>query len=843
MTRHDELAVKLYIRRLNLSFGSLTPRTHTRRRIWHHTAGTMSTTAIHNYHRNVRGWAGIGYHFHILLDGTIDRGRPIGIIGAHAGGHNSDSIGIAIQGNLMNRQMTAAQKESAENLRAYLDRIYGTLIDQEHRQVGATLCPGTNFVMPTGLPGELYISGDGVAQGYLNNDKLTQESFVDNPFILGQKMYKTGDMGRYLKTGLIEYIGRVDTQVKIRGHRTELGEIERCLIGISGVKNAAVILKESLTAYIVGTELSEQGLKHQLSESLPRYMIPTHFVFLDQLPLTINGKVDTASLPEPKSKEFEFKAAITEIEKELISAIEEILAIDHVGMNDNFYQLGGDSIKAIQISSRLFDIGYVLKTKDILSYQTVGEIATTVEVVGHVVIDQGMVSGNFGLTPIMKWFFSQNFANAHHYHQSISLKIDDFDQGRIEKVLERLVWHHDALRLNYDRSNGRLFYNNEVSEMVVDYFDLSICSSDEQDRLVEDFGFRLKSGINIEKGLLFKVGAFNLGAKGHLLLLTAHHLVVDGVSWQIILEDLDFLLSMGDNQKVKLPLKTHSFMEWSHWLSQYSGKIFDFEKEYWQDVLAHPFHYPVDFDSGFDTVGMSSTLNTELDVCKTKELLTVVGDVYGTGVHETLTIALAILIKALTGENDIVIELESHGREEMDSGLNVSRTIGWFTSLYPISLKMADESLDFNIKYLKEQLRKIPNKGFDYGILKYLKNELAEQSRNHIRFNYLGNYENSMKRNAFQLAQAGYVFDTDQGNRLTAILDINAIIVDSKLIIAVQFSRKKFLEENIQNFLNQYIEMMTEMIELSRLEPNKKFTPSDFSASDISQEDLDSLFG
>lgn len=152
MTRHDELAVKLYIRRLNLSFGSLTPRTHTRRRIWHHTAGTMSTTAIHNYHRNVRGWAGIGYHFHILLDGTIDRGRPIGIIGAHAGGHNSDSIGIAIQGNLMNRQMTAAQKESAENLRAYLDRIYGTLIDQEHRQVGATLCPGTNFVMPTGLP-------------------------------------------------------------------------------------------------------------------------------------------------------------------------------------------------------------------------------------------------------------------------------------------------------------------------------------------------------------------------------------------------------------------------------------------------------------------------------------------------------------------------------------------------------------------------------------------------------------------------------------------------------------------------------------------------------------------
>jgi len=259
--------------------------------------------------------------------------------------------------------------------------------------------------------------------------------------------------------------------------------------------------------------------------------------------------------------------------------------------------------------------------------------------------------------------------------------------------------------------------------------------------------------------------------------------------------------------------------------------------------LAHHFNYPVDFDKGVDIVGKSTTLSVELDVQRTKALLTTVNDVYSIGVHETLTIALASIIKNLTGENDIVIELEGHGREEMDSGLNVSRTIGWFTSLYPISLKIEGEDLDFTIKQLKEQIRKVPNKGFDFGILKYLKSEFNEINHSYVRFNFLGNYENSMKRNAFQLANVGYDFDTDQRNALTAVLDINALIIGGKLMIAVVFSRNKFSEETVHKFLNLYLDKVNEIIELSRLEPDKKFTPSDFSASDISQDDLDHLLG
>ena len=707
--------------------------------------------------------------------------------------------------------------------------------------VGIYILNGDLKVMPVGLPGELYIAGDGVAKGYLNNEALTQEKFIDNPFVAGQKMYKTGDMARYLENGLIEYLGRRDNQVKIRGHRVEIGEIERCLTEIAGVKQAAVVPGESLNAYVVAVEVSEQELKAKLSESLPRYMIPTNFVFIDQLPLTVNGKLDLEALPEPVARETEFAAAITEAETQLVQALMEILGVDQVSMNDNFYQLGGDSIKAIQISAKLNNNGYALKAKDILSYETIKEIAAAVESVEAEAIDQGMVTGDLALTPIMKWFFEQNYTNENHYHQSIVLKLDHFVMSNIKKALTKLVEHHDALRLNYDRARRKLVYNHEIPEVEVAYFDLANHSQKQQDLLVEELGWKLKAELDIEKDLLFKAGVFNLGVNGHLLLLTAHHLVVDGVSWRIILEDLDYLLSVADDQEAKLPLKTHSFSEWSNWLYRYSEKSLELEKQYWSEALASPFTYPVDFDTGPDTVGKSTTLSIELEAEKTKELSTVVNNVYNIGTHETLTIALATLIKDLTNQFDITIELEGHGREEMDSKLNVTRTIGWFTSLYPLNLKVQDEDLDVNIKSLKEQIRKVPNKGFDFGIFKYLKDEFNDQARSYVRFNYLGNYESSMKQQSFQLANVGYEFDTAQDNKLTTLLDINAMTIDGKLIITLTYSRHKFKKATIENFLNKYIERINEIITLCSLETHQKFTPSDFSASDISQDDLDSL--
>ena len=706
-------------------------------------------------------------------------------------------------------------------------------------------------LIPAGLPGEIYISGDGVAAGYLNNEELTKEKFIDNPFVAGQKMYKTGDVARYLKNGLIEYLGRADNQVKVRGHRIELGEIEKCVLKIEGIKSAAVTLKKEphgnsvLNAYVVAAEASDGStIKKKLSETLPRYMIPTNFIFVDELPLTINGKIDFDSLPEPEAKTAEFEEGDTQPEKELLKAMSEVLGIDIISMNDNYYQLGGDSIKAIQISSKLINAGFSIKAKDILVGETVREIAAAIKLIDDELPEQGIVSGSFNLTPIAKWFFEQAFEYENHYNQSVVLKVSSFvDVVHVKNALKLLLSHHDSLRLNYDRLNEKLYYNNEISDIEVDYFDLSSHSSHDQDKLMQELGCKLKSGFDIENDALFKAGIFNLGERGSLIVFTAHHLVVDGVSWAIILEDFNYLWNcLKSNQNIDLPFKTHSFKEWSNWLNEYAKNRFDFEKMYWTNILEQDFNFPYDFDTGPDIVGMSATLSAELCCDETNQLLIKVNDIYNIGVHEALIIAVATAIKDLTAQNDIIIELEGHGREEMNSNINLSRTVGWFTSMYPVHLKVQDKTLDLNIKSLKEQVRSIPNKGFNFGVLKYLKNEFNESNYRFIRLNYLGNYDLSLKDKAFQLVDIDSGLDINKNNALSAIFDINAVILDSKLTIKINFSKNKFLEPTVQNFLDMCIERLSEIIALSNAESYKKFTPSDFSATDISQDDLDSLF-
>ncbi|MGM1050339.1 MAG: amino acid adenylation domain-containing protein [Bacillota bacterium] len=706
------------------------------------------------------------------------------------------------------------------------------------------LLDGNLDAVPTGLTGEIYISGDGVALGYLNNDELTNEKFIENPFVVGQKMYKTGDLARYLESGLIEYMGRADNQVKIRGHRVELGEIEQHITKIGSVKSAAVVLKESsqgnrmINAYVVSVGISEKELKNRLSEDLPHYMIPSNFIFMDALPLTINGKVDTSLLPEPTAVLSEFSEGETPAEKELILAIEDVLGISGVGMNDNFYQLGGDSIKAIQVSSKLNNVGFKVKARDILSYEIIREIADYIETTDSWTIEQDLVSGSFMPTPIIKWFFEQNFADKNHYNQSILLEAERFNVAHIEKAVSKLIRHHDSLRLNYS-GNGDLYYNNTFSDFSVDYYDLSDYPENYQEEKVKELGNRLKSGFDIENGLLFKACVFNLGKRGQMLLLTAHHLVVDGVSWRIILEDLDCMLSqLENNMEISLPPKTHSFMKWSEELEGYAKNEFEAEMQYWSFISGQNFHFPVDFDKGSYT--MIKTLHAELDTEPTKQLLKNVNDIYGLNPQETMIIALATVIRNVSAQDDVMIEIEGHGREEIGK-VNISRTVGWFTSMYPVHLRVLNKGIDQNIIYLKEQLRNIPNKGLDFGVLKYLINKL-ENSGFYVRFNYLGDFDGSLRDKAFRMSNMDCGPDIGKKNHMTAILDINAMILDKKLVINLTFSENKFREETARDFLNAYVERIIEIIDLCGSGTEKKFTPSDFTESEITQEDLDTLF-
>lgn len=709
-------------------------------------------------------------------------------------------------------------------------------------------------IVPTSFEGELYISGDGVARGYLNREELTHEKFIKNPFIKGKIMYKTGDTARYLENGSIEYVGRIDNQVKIRGHRIEIGEIERYLLENEIIKDVVVTLKEDssgnklLNAYIVTKkEISDTDLKQELLKFLPKYMIPNNFVFIDKLPLTLNGKVNYDLLPEPEIAEKEFIKYTTLVEKELVKAMEEILGVENISMNDNYYQLGGDSIKAIQISSKLKNVGLDIKVKDILAYDSIEEIAASIEESKvDMTINQEKSEGIIEKTPIIEWFFNQDFKNQNVYNQYVLLEYNEkLDISKVVGAVDKLTEHHDGLRINYDRKNNKLYYNNGHLNKIsaIQYFDLSRYSYEEQRRSIKKIIDEAGVNFDIENSLLFNVTIINLGEETQDILITAHHLIVDGISWRVILSDFITLIKqMNDEVEVKLPMKTHSFKDWAKALQDHRKKDFGEEKNYWQGILNKEVNFPVDYSEEKDKVKTSNVLSIELDEETLIDLTKKTNEIYNIELNEALIIALVFVINDLTKKDEIIIELERHGREAINECIDVSRTVGWFTSMYPAYFKVEHQDVVNNIKSLKEQLRKIPNKGFNYSILNFLNKEFKEQANKYIRFNYLGDFDNIINKEKINLSNIEFGLNSDKDNSLTALIDIAAMIVNKRLKITAEYSRNRFKDETVQKFIESYIDTLKLILDQCFNKESKEFTPSDFDDVEISQEDLDSLF-
>lgn len=708
--------------------------------------------------------------------------------------------------------------------------------------------------VPLGIEGEIYVSGHGVARGYLNKKELTYEKFIENPFIKGKRMYRTGDTARYLENGVIEYISRIDNQVKIRGHRIEIGEIERCLLENENVKEVVVRFKEDnlknkiLNAYVVKkNQLIELDLKKWLLKFLPKYMIPTNFIFIDKIPLTNNGKIDFKLLPNPINHQNQFIRYNTDVEKEVIKAMEEILGVENISMKDNFYQLGGDSIKAIQISSKLKNVGLNIKVKDILSYDFIGEIASTVEdTKNNNEVSQGLCDGEFSNTPIIEWFFEQKLFNESFYNQYVLLEFNKIlDINNVQLAVKKLISHHDSLRINYNRKKNALYYNNDHlnDKSIIQHIYMSEYSILGKNNKINLFINEADIKFDIEKSLLFNITIFKLKDNRHTLLFTAHHLIVDGISWRIILEDFIKILGQIENNKdIEVPMKTNSFKEWSMELQKYKENNFEEEKKYWNTNVNKKFIYPVDFIKDKDIVNKSSIVNSNLDEELTKNLIKKVNDIYSIDLNELLIIALALTINKITNKEDIVIELEKHGRKDIADYLDISRTVGWFTSMYPAYFKIKKKENDYNIKQIKEQLRNIPNDGFNYGVLNFLRNELTKSDNKNIRFNYLGDFDNIIETKEVGIDNIEFGLSSDKYNSLTSLIDILAVIIDKKLCISITYSEDRFKESTIKTFSDVYLDTLRTILDECNIKEFKEFTPSDFYAVDISQDDLDSLF-
>ena len=421
--------------------------------------------------------------------------------------------------------------------------------------------------MPLGIPGEIYLGGSGLARGYLGRPELTAERWVPDPFSErgGERLYRTGDRGRWNASGQVEYLGRMDQQVKIRGFRIEPGEIEAALAVHAQVREAAVVPREGrLIAYVAG-EAGVDELRRHLGERLPDYMIPGVFVAVAQLPRTPNGKLDRRALPEPGAEHGESSVGPrNRVEAELVRIWAQTLGLETVGVNENFFQLGGDSILSIQIVARARQAGLRLTVREMFQHQTIAELAAAAQPAKQSEAEQGEVVGKVELTPIQRWFFEQEFEEAHHWNQSVMLKVGrECGRKELEVAWRGIVRHHDGLRQRFvERAAGwEGWQAGSESEPELEW--MEVASRGELERLAAE---RQRS-LDLTRGPMVRATVFDLGEGERRLSVVAHHLVIDGVSWRILLEDLE----RGCRGEA-LPAKTTSWRSWTGRLKEYRGK-------------------------------------------------------------------------------------------------------------------------------------------------------------------------------------------------------------------------------------------------------------------------------
>ncbi|MFL9462640.1 amino acid adenylation domain-containing protein [Scytonema tolypothrichoides VB-61278_2] len=725
-----------------------------------------------------------------------------------------------------------------------------------------------NQPVPVGVAGELHISGVGLARGYLNRPELTAEKFVPNPFVgKGERLYKTGDLVRYKADGNIEYIGRIDHQVKIRGFRIELGEIEAVLSQHPNVQQTVVIATQEmvgaqrLVAYLVANEQSAPTigeLRAFLKQKLPEYMLPSAFMVLDALPLTPNGKLDRKALPKPSWQpelDRSFVAPRTPTEERLANIWASVLGIELVGIHDNFFELGGDSILSLQIIAKANSVGIQLSAKQMFEYQTIAELATVVGTTEAITAQQGVVSGTLPLTPIQQWFFLENFSAPAHWNQAVLLEMPQGIQPHLlEQVVRELLVHHDALRLRFEKTDsGWQQINAPVDDKVpLAIVDLSTVPQAQQQVAIEAKAAQLQGSLNLSSGLLVRVAWFNLGGElNSRLLVVIHHLAVDGVSWRILLEDLQVAYSqLSAGRAIQLPAKTTSFKDWAQLQWEYVQSL-DLQRQcdFWLLQSLEPVaNIPLDYPSGANTEASARTVSMSLSVEETRALLQEVPKAYNTQINDVLLTALVQVLSDWTQSTHVLFNLEGHGREEILDRVNISRTVGWFTTIFPVVLQYATNTPGEALKSIKEQLRRIPQQGISYGWLRYLlddKETIAQLTHSRpaqIVFNHLGQFDLVLQTSAlFKLANESSGPSRSPLNHRSHLLEVNSIIFGSQLRLDWTYSENLHHSSTIERLAHEFLQALRGLIAHCLAPEAGGYTPSDFPLARLNDVELEQM--
>ena len=689
-------------------------------------------------------------------------------------------------------------------------------------------------LLPAGRTGRIAMAGAGVGRGYLGDPAATAASFVPDPLggSPGGRLYLSGDLGRWTAEDQLDFLGRSDHQVKIRGFRIELGEIEAALARHPAVGEGVVVVRDGaaarhLVAYVVarqGQPCEPAELRRWLAAALPDYMVPAVIVSLADLPRTRTGKVDRRALPslDDMAPGGGFLAPRNPTEEQLAAIWSGVLGLDRIGVHDRFFDLGGDSILSIQVVSRARQAGLEITPRQLFAHQTIAELAAVARPAAARAGGASPVEGSVPLTPVQQWFFAQDNPDPHHWNMALMLEPSEaMDPRLLAAAWLRLVDHHDALRLRFVRTPSGWDQRNAARESrpFCSHVDLGGLPAGRRRPALTALAERLQPSLDLAAGPLLRVVCCDLGApQGWRLLVIIHHLAVDVVSWRILLEDLLTAYGqLGRGETVRLAAKSTSFKRWSELLAAYARSSDELrqERSYWLQpppgpAAAAPPAWPLPQPAAI--AAAARRLSVGFGAAETADLLRRLPAVHGTTAEGLLLASLAEAVSRLTGERVVRIELAGHGRQEVLPGVDLTRTVGWFTCAFPLQIDLrAATTIAAAVRCVGGQLARLPNRGLGYGLLRYLAGdaEVAAQLRAlpaaAVSFEYLGQLDGGFPPGApLRLASESPGAPVSPRARFSRPLSVEAKIAGGSLEVTFLFSEASFDRPTVETLAERF---------------------------------------
>lgn len=719
--------------------------------------------------------------------------------------------------------------------------------------------------VPTGVVGELYIAGDGLASGYLNRPELTRERFLSNPFWRGpgdpnDRLYRTGDRVKWLEDGNLQFLGRIDHQVKIRGFRVELEEIEIAIQRQPGIKECLVVAhphasgQKQLCAYVVPTALDAFSPEHTMAAlrlELPDYMIPSAIMPLPAFELNQNGKIDRRKLPAPEIVVRDAVASRNEQETQLIGLWSELLGLKSLGIEDNFFALGGDSIKAIQIVARLQSLGFETNIGELFTHPTIAGFSAQLRKTSAPTAAQGPVVGPLPLNPIQRWFFERRARAV--FNQSIAIEQSTLPRtDLLATACRHLCAHHDALRARFlfdgTAWQGEIGADPEAAYRLLEYaWDESALTSPTSVELLR----QAQRGLDLSEGPLLNL-ALLCGEHRHVLVFAVHHLVVDLISWSPLLEDFQTCLSAAEAGKIPLlPRKTLSFSAWNQALVAHAaGAEVREQLPYWRGMAGRDAIAICPREQPAGLVENARTAVLTVDSTRSAQLQHEAHRAYRTEPPHLLLCALKRALNQWRGQGDFWINLEAHGRDALPGSSDAGCTVGWFTVAYPVLLCASNRFNDLgaDLKATKEALRSAHARGPSYALLRYL-TELPKddetalaQLQPQIGFNYLGRVDTGEPAGDSTITFLPRELTTDPQAAQELALDFVISVKNDRLVIEALYDTARLSAEEVDALLLLLDDQLHALLQHCLAVEGSEATASDFAAAELRPDELESIF-